>query len=168
MLVIAVATSGDMNQAASAGGASFIVERPLLPKRIRDLVRAAYGRMLRDGQTYFRMAVELPVSIRRVSGTILQCTTLNLSQRGMAITSSTPLGVPAGEQINIGFAIPNTDIFVSAKGKVIWDDKHGKTGITFECTCPSVEARFFNWLHDHFLMTLDTDVAKSDTTQQIS
>src|SRR5436309_15994204 len=64
MLVIAVATSGDMNQAASAGGASFIVERPLLPKRIRDLVRAAYGRMLRDGQTYFRMAVELPVSIR--------------------------------------------------------------------------------------------------------
>lgn len=34
-----------------------------------------------------------------------------------------------GEPIQIVFAIPNTDVFLNANGKVIWDDKHGKTGI---------------------------------------
>ena len=121
---------------------------------MRDLLRAAYGRMLRDLQAYFRLAVELPVSIRTTSGIVVQCRTLNLSQNGMAVSSHTTLTV--GEKINVGFAIPNTSIFVSGDGEVIWDDKHGKTGVRFQCSSGSAQGQFFDWLHDHFIMALDT------------
>src|SRR5437879_3424125 len=106
--------------------------------------------MLRDGQQYFRLAVELPVSIRSGSGALLQCTTLNLSQTGMAVRSSSSFVV--GEPINLAFAIPNTDIFLTGEGKIIWDDKHGKTGITFECVNGSSQFRYYEWLHDHFFI----------------
>ncbi len=164
ILVFAVATESASKQAATDLGASFVIERPLVPSQMRDLVRRAYGRMLRDGQSYFRLGIELPISIRRVSGTLVRCTTLNLSQTGAAVT--TPSSFLVGEHVNLAFAIPNTDIFVSAEGKVIWDDKHGKAGISFACTSSSIQARFVEWLNDHFFMPRD-GAAPFDSSKQV-
>jgi hypothetical protein len=121
--------------------------------------------MLRDNQVYFRLAIELPVSVRRPDGKLLQCTSLNVSQTGMAV--NTPAVFAIGERIHIAFAIPNTDIFVSAEGKVIWDDKHGKAGISFECTSSSVHGSFAEWLHDHFHMNLEA-ASLSETTREVA
>jgi len=162
VIVIAVASEPMASAIASRLGASFILERPLDPGRLRDLVTSAYGRMLRDSQVYFRLAVELQVSVRRSDGKLLQCTTLNVSQTGMAV--NTPAVFTVGEAIQLAFAIPNTDIFVSADGKVIWDDKHGKAGISFECASSSADKAFHDWLHDHFHMNLETKSA-SDAQQ---
>jgi DNA-binding response OmpR family regulator len=153
VLVIAVASDDASKAIASRLGVSFIIERPVQPERLRNLVASAYGRMLRDNQVYFRLAIELPVSIRKPDGKLLKCTSLNVSQTGMAV--NTPEAFAVGERIHIAFAIPNTDIFVSAEGKVIWDDKHGKAGISFECTSSSVHGSFGEWLHDHFHMNLE-------------
>ncbi len=120
--------------------------------------------MLRDGQSYFRLGIELPISIRRASGTLVRCASLNLSQTGAAV--STPSSFIVGEQVNLAFAVPNTDIFVSAEGKIIWDDKHGKAGISFACTSSSIQARFFEWLNDHFFMPRD-DAAPFDSGKQV-
>lgn len=165
VVVIAVASDTVAKAIASRLGASFILERPLDPERLRNLVTSAYGRMLRDSQVYFRLAVELRVSLRRSDGKLLQCTTLNVSQTGMAI--NTPAVFTVGEAIQLAFAIPNTDIFVSADGKVIWDDKHGKAGISFECASSSADKAFHDWLHDHFHMNLETKSA-SDAQQVAS
>ena len=165
LLVIAVASDGDRKEAATCAGATFVIERPLAPAQVREVLRVAYGRMLRDGQQYFRLAVELPVSIRNGSGTVRQCTTLNLSQTGMAVTS--PSSFIAGEPINLVFAIPNTDISVTAEGKIIWDDKHGKTGISFECVNPSTQSRYYEWLHDHFFMR-QIESTSPETSEQIT
>lgn len=127
-----------------------IVRRPFIVSKIRDELRSIYGRILRNRQSYFRLSKELPVSVRTASGRLLQCTTINLSQNGMAVNTRSPMEV--GESLNIIFAIPNSDISVSAQGVVIWDNKQGKAGIQFECTSPSVKARFIEWLHDHFFM----------------
>ena len=166
VLVIAVASENN-KQAASRAGISFVVERPLTPQQVREVMRAAYGRMLRDGQQYFRLTAELPVSIRKPSGAVLQCMTLNVSQTGMAVKSESSFA--AGEPVNIAFAVPNTDIVVSAEGKVIWDDKHGKTGISFLCDSSSAQTRYHEWLHDHFFM-MQTDVfplQKSEQEQEL-
>ena len=165
ILVIAIASDSVTREIASPLGASFIIQRPLHPLRVRNTLTSAYGRMLRDSQAYFRLAVELPVSIQRSSGGLLQCTTLNLSQSGMAV--STPATFIVGESIHLAFAIPNTDVFVTAEGKVIWDDKHGKAGINFECTSSSIHARFCEWLQDHFYMKRD-DTAESGFPQQVA
>jgi hypothetical protein len=127
-----------------------IIERPLVPQQIRNLLRAAYGRMLRNSQVYFRLTVELPVSIRTAMGAMLQCTTINLSQSGMAVSMFSSCTV--GQKIDIAFAIPNTDLLVSAEATIIWDDKHGKAGLSFECTSPAVQTRFCEWLYGHFVV----------------
>jgi len=162
VVVIAVASGTAAKTIASRLGASFMLERPLDPGRLRELVTSAYGRMLRDSQVYFRLAVQLQVSVRRSDGNLLHCTTLNVSQTGMAV--KTPAVFTIGETIQLAFAIPNTDIFVSAEGKVIWDDKHGKAGISFECASSSADEAFHDWLHDHFHMNLETK-SVSDTQQ---
>lgn len=162
VLVIAV-TSENKKERASLAGISFLVERPLTPQQVREVLRTAYGRMLRDGQQYFRLTAELPVSIRRASGAVLQCTTVNLSQAGMAVKTSSSF--IAGEPVNIAFAIPNTDIVLSAEGKVIWDDKHGKTGINFQCDSSSAQFRYHEWLHDHFFM-MQSDVSPLHEPEQ--
>jgi DNA-binding response OmpR family regulator len=166
ILVIGIATGSANREIALSAGASLIIERPVDCGRVRDLLASGYGRMLRDSQSYFRLAVELPVSIRRETGPLLQCTTLNLSQTGMAV--HTPAMFTAGEAIRLAFAIPNTDVFVSAEGKVIWDDKHGKAGINFECTSAAINARFCEWLHDHFYMKFGSDVRDLDSPRQIA
>lgn len=148
VVVVAIASDSRAKEIASALGAAFIIERPLVPSQIRDLLRSVYGRMLHDRQAYFRLAVELTVSIRRGSGDLLECTTINLSQSGMAVRTPHPLEV--GERLSIAFAVPNTDLFVSAEGAVIWDNRDGKAGIHCQYTNSSVQARFFEWLHDQF------------------
>lgn len=165
VLLIAIA-SGDQKEANAAvrAGVTFVVQRPLVPTEIREVLRVAYGRMLRESQRYFRLAVALPVSIRKRSGEVLQCTSLNLSQTGMAVNN--PFKFMPGESVNIAFAIPNTDVFVSAEGKVIWDDKHGKTGLSFECTSPSAQSRYYEWLHDHFFMR-QSDASHSNSSEQM-
>jgi hypothetical protein len=153
LLVFAVAGDNRAEEAASAVGATFIIRRPLVPSHVKDLLRREYGRMLRDSQAYFRLAVELPVSILRGSENLLQCTTTNLSQSGMAIRTPYPLDV--GEQLTIALAIPNTDVSVNAEGTVIWDDRQGRAGIHFQCSSPVAQLRFFEWLHDRFFIRFD-------------
>ena len=149
VVVIAVGL-GEQAKATFASGDALIIERPLVPRQIRNLLRTAYGRMLRNSQVYFRLTIELPVSIRTAAGAMLQCTTINLSQSGMAVSMFSSCTV--GQKIDIAFAIPNTDLLVSAGATIIWDDKHGKAGMSFECTSPAVQARFCEWLYGHFVV----------------
>lgn len=165
VLVIAVASDNSWKQSAPDLGASIVIARPSVRAQIRQVLHSTYGRMLRDRQEYFRLAVDLPIWIRRRSGSLLQCATLNPSQRGMAV--SAPSSFQVGEEINLGFAIPNADIFVRADGKVVWDDRRGTAGITFECSNPTVQKRYFAWLHDHFFMALDAPAHNVATTEKV-
>jgi len=153
LIVFAVASDRRAQEAACALGDAFIIRRPLVPSHIRDLMRRVYGRTLRSSQEYFRLTVELPVSILRRSGSLLHCTSMNLSQSGMAI--KTDCSFDAGEPVTIAFAIPNSDVCVNAEGTVIWDDRHGKAGIRFDCSSPGMQLRFFEWLHHHFFSRFD-------------
>ena len=147
--VFGIASDADAKAAAMHSGTTFIIERPLVPAQIRSLLRTVYGRMLRSSQAYFRFNVEIPVSVARASGPPLQCTTINLSQNGMAILTPMPL-IP-GERLRLVFLLPNLDSPMRAEGTVIWDDAHGKVGIRFECSRQSAKMRYFEWLHDHRL-----------------
>lgn len=162
VLVIAIASQSN-KAAVTDAGISFVIERPLTAEQVREVLRVAYGRILRDGQQYFRLTAELPVSIRKASGAVLRGMTLNVSQTGMAVKSESSF--TAGEPVNIAFAVPNTDIVVSAEGKIIWDDKHGKTGISFRCDSSSAQSRYHEWLHDHFFM-MQSDVSSPQESEQ--
>ena len=159
-VIIAVASDEGNLRRATQLGAGLVVSRPLDPCKIREFLRGSYGRMLRDSQTYFRFAVQLPVSVRRSSGLIIGCTTLNVSQTGIAVI--TPSTFSAGEEVKITFAIPGTDALLCAEGNVIWDDKHGKAGIHFRCDNEVVQTRYFAWLHDQFFVARESEQATAN------
>lgn len=153
LLIVAVATDGRAKEAAIAIGAAVILERPFVRLHITELLGGAHARMPHDGRAHFRLAVQLPVSIQRESGDRSQCTTINVSQSGMAIT--TPTLFKVGERLNIVFAIPKTDLLLSAKGTIIWVGDSGKAGIRCEYANSPLQERFLNWLRDHFFLQFD-------------
>ena len=158
--IFAIASEEQQKSQALAMGSTFVIEQPLVPEQIRNLLRTSYGRMLRSSQAYFRFNIEIPVSVAKQVGPVLPCTTINLSQNGMAINTPKPL--ERGEKLHLVFALPNSDVVMSAEGTVIWDDGHGKAGIRFEGSSASTKARYFEWLHDHFFLRFEHSIVNPE------
>lgn len=158
-VLFAAATYGAAKQKAFENGTSFIFERPFEPEQIRVVLRTAYAQMLRERRKYFRLAVELVVSIQRTSGSSLLGKTTNLSQNGMAVITPTPL--ENGESIKLSFQVPSAKLTLNAEGSVVWDDKHGKAGINFQCASAEDQSRFAAWLDHEFYMGTSIGAVRS-------
>ena len=70
---------------------------------------------------------------------------INVSSNGVAL--STPKPQELGAEVTLMLKLPTGDT-IGAKGVVIWDDKHGKTGIHFRCNSPEVQSQLDSWLED--------------------
>jgi len=152
-VILAVATDSGMKQRALDQGTNFVFERPFDLPQMKEALQTAYGLMLRDRKQYFRLAIELEVSIQTSSGMKLRGTIINISRNGMAVFTPSPINT--GESLEIGFDIAEADLSVSAEGTVVWDDRHGKAGICFQCASPNVQNRFQGWLDDEFYAQFD-------------
>lgn len=148
-LVFAVATHTAHRHQALRQGANFIFVRPIDANEIRRVLYAAYDLMVRESRRYFRATAELPVLLSQAHvGTDLRCATINLSSGGMALKTPSPLQL--GEQVQIALFLPGASQAVSASGTVVWDDKHGKTGINFQCSIPRDQSELDAWLNARF------------------
>jgi hypothetical protein len=106
--------------------------------------------MSQDRRRSFRLVTELAVSIRTDSGVEFQCTTINIGSEGMAVR--TPLPLLVGETAWMIFAILNPGPLMIAKGTVIWDDRHGKSGLHFSFANSADKDRISEWLDSEFYM----------------
>ena len=148
-LVFAVATDTSHRHQALRQGANFIFERPIDPNEIRRLLYTAYDLMVRESRRYFRCTAELPALLSQANGGAdLRCTTINISSTGMALRTPSPLHL--GEVVEIALFLPGAGQAVSAGGTVVWDDKHGKTGINFQCSVPRDQSELDAWLNARF------------------
>jgi PilZ domain-containing protein len=152
MVVFAIATGATRSSAAEYG-ASFIFDRPLEPVRIAQVVRTAYGIMLRDRREYFRLTIQLPVLLRPPSGRELQCETINLSKNGMAVHTPSPFRIC--ETLQFSLTVYEIAESVYGNTEVIWDDGHGKAGLKFQGGAVKAYARFSAWLDDCFYSLYD-------------
>jgi FixJ family two-component response regulator len=152
-LVFAVASDGTARQRALEQGANFAFERPFNEARIKDILHTAYALMLRDRRRYFRHAVSLPVHLKRITRPALMCTSLNISRNGIAVQVPSPL--EPGEIVDITFRLVQSGP-IAGHGTVVWDDKHGKAGLSFECATLEDENRLTAWLNVHFYRQLNT------------
>lgn len=147
-VVFAVATGHGKKELALSHGANFILERPIDARDMRRKLYAAYDVMSEERRRYFRCAAEVPVFVTCPNGSRLTCSTANISANGMSITSAASFGL--GEKIEIALELePGTDL-VLAHGSVVWDDKHGKTGVSLRCLTTEHQAHLDSWLDDHF------------------
>jgi CheY-like chemotaxis protein len=147
-VVFAVATNADHMQQALQDRAHFLLRRPIETSAIRRTLHTAYDLMHREGRRHFRCAAKLAVRLTPISsGANLQCSTINVSSHGMAVTPPTPLKL--AETLDIALTLPD-GFTVRATGIVVWDDKHGKSGLNFQCSSPEMRYQLDSWLDSKF------------------
>jgi hypothetical protein len=147
-VVFAVVGSPDSRQRARDQGATFVLERPLEGEGIRRVLQAAYGLMTSERRRYFRCAVEVPAQMVRDSGEEFSCKTINISSNGMAVSSSG--GFNLGEKLQVSLTLQESGLPIRATATVVWDDKHGKTGLSIECVNAPMQRRLDSWLDEQF------------------
>src|SRR4029078_1767221 len=148
-VVFAAATNATHINQALQGRAHFLLRRPIEAPVSRRTLYAAYDLMVGGHRRHFRCTASIQVEVKIIrSGESFQCSTINISGNGVAIASPIPLK-PA-EMLNISLLLPGGST-VCATGIVIWDDQHGKTGVSFQCSDPEMRHRLDSWLDSRFL-----------------
>lgn len=128
--------------------AHFLLRRPIDSSSIRQTLDAAYHLMLGERRRHFRHATELAADLTIInSGARIQCSTINVSSNGMAV--ATPIPFDLAEALDVALLLPDGET-VRATGTVIWDDKHGKSGLHFKCKTPEMRRRLDSWLDSNF------------------
>ena len=80
---------------------------------------------------------------------------MNVSKSGMAVM--TPMKLQVASQVELRFSLNADYTSIDAHGTVVWDDKHGKSGISFRCATPKMEADLNSWLDAQFLKLPESD-----------
>ena len=149
-VIFAVATDNAHRKNASRDGASFLLHRPIDIAQIRRALAAARGFMVAERRRYFRCAVELLVLLGRRDSEDIHCTSMNISSTGMGI--NTPIALKPGEALNLSCMLPGGGKF-EAIVKVIWDDRHGKSGLYLDSVHSEMKNKLDSWLDSQFSIT---------------
>ena len=147
-LVFAVATGAVNRKNALQQGVNFVFERPLATAEVRQVLRRSYNLMVRERRRYFRCAAEIPVVIRCSSGAETQGTTFNLSSTGLAASLSSSFNL--GQEVQVALSLDKSGPRITAAGKVVWDDKHGKTGFQVRYSSAEMQHQVDTWLDARF------------------
>jgi len=109
-------------------GANFVLQKPLLPLTTLRCFSAAFGQMTRERRRYFRVPVEMAVTLIFERAEIW-ATAINISEGGMAIKFRGKLpndGVPT-----VQFTLPTTNNSLETKADLAWADESGHAGLRF-------------------------------------
>jgi DNA-binding response OmpR family regulator len=147
-VILAVASENPSREEALKNGVNFVLRRPVDNKELRRTLYAAYDAMTQERRRYFRCSAELPVFLARSDGSDLVAKTGNVSANGMSIQSSVSFAL--GERVGITLDLQSGGPHVLARGVVVWDDKHGKSGLRFECVRPELQNVLDAWLDTRF------------------
>jgi ActR/RegA family two-component response regulator len=138
-------TSGSVETAAALkAGSSFVLQRPLTIESIRHTLRAAYGLIVRERRRYFRYPISVPAAATRKGLPEVFGRTINISERGMALSTSTPL-MP-GSELNIQCTLPNPHLDLTADCKVCWHNDQGQAGLLFLFMPSNLSSELQAWL----------------------
>ena len=122
---------------------SFVFEKPLSAQSIRSTLKSAYGLILRERRRYFRCPVSIPVLIRRQGVPDAHCSTVNISQGGMAL--STIVSVNPGEKAQVQFTLPGHEVLFLAEATICWS-KTDEIGVRFVAPSQDNNAQLQEWL----------------------
>jgi ActR/RegA family two-component response regulator len=135
----------------------FVFERPLSAQSIRKTLKPAYGLILRERRRYFRYPVSIPVIIRKENGQETCSNSVNISSRGMALSTHVPLA--PGENVRVKFTLPDHQAPVLAKSTICWL-KTGHIGLRFVTLSQEHESVLQGWLSQRLEQILPEFVAE--------
>jgi hypothetical protein len=142
-VMFAISDSDAETADAFKGGSNFVFRRPLTESSINQNVRAAYGLILREHRRYFRCPVEVPVALCHPGMPEINAHSVNISEGGMALSTSVLLG--PGEEVQIQFILPGSKVSFSVESKICWL-KTSHFGIRFVSLSREHKSELQDWL----------------------
>lgn len=162
MILQALAQHGDsqVRAAKQLGISSRTLRRKLEKYRKESAAAASLGSLRVQQQRYFRVTVEVPVTLT-LNGQQIEATSVNLSSGGVAL--QTAATIAHGESLEISFSLPETSSVIEAKAKLAWTSPGGLAGLSFVEMHPALERELQQWLFERSRAEGWTD-AQSDPT----
>ncbi|MGB6384279.1 MAG: sigma 54-interacting transcriptional regulator [Terriglobales bacterium] len=141
-------TGGHRAQAAEQLG----ISRRTLSRKLREYeidvpsgdASARLGIISEDQQKFFRAKVNVSVTLRNAHGKELQVQAVNLSTGGMGLDAIADSTGFAG-LLDVSFLLPESDIVVQAKGRLVWADAGGRAGLRFVVIEPALFEQLQHW-----------------------
>ena len=138
--------SGDV-QSTFRSGANFVLERPFAARLLTATLKASYSLMLQERRRYFRYPIRIPVYLSTPgSQSEFVATSVDISERGMAIATAVPLHV--GEGLQMRMDLPGTNHSTRVSAEVCWSDTKGYIGVQFIQPPQTVTELLQSWLFD--------------------
>jgi PAS domain S-box-containing protein len=141
-------TGGHRAQAAEQLG----ISRRTLSRKLREYeidtragaAAAKLGIISEDQQKFFRSKVNISVTLKNAHGKELQVQAVNLSTGGMGLdVVSDPTGF-AG-LVDVSFLLPDSEIVIQAKGRLVWTEAGGRAGLRFIVIEPALFEQLQHW-----------------------
>lgn len=127
-------------------GANFVLQKPIEPVNADRCFSAAIGLMMRERRRYFRVPVDMPVTLVFNEGQPTKSRATNLSEGGMAAE----LPVKFSSSIKkVHFILPGTNHSVETRAELAWADGSGRGGIKFVELPQLSKDHLEGWLLQH-------------------
>jgi|SRR5580698_186354 ActR/RegA family two-component response regulator len=143
-ITFAITENSAQTAQALKAGSSFALQRPLTRESIRHTLQAAYGLIVRERRRYFRYPVSVPFAGSRKGESEIFGKTINVSERGVALKTTTPL--TAGSEVAVEFTLLDPPLPVSVDCKVCWNNEKGEAGLQFLFVASELSSDLQVWL----------------------
>jgi hypothetical protein len=156
-VTFAIATGGGERTPGARLDSTFVLPRPLSADSINQILRAAYGLMVRERRRYFRCPLAVPAFVRARQSEEFLCQTVNISEGGVAISTRT---MPDPELATaVRFSLPDRSSQLFSETKVCWRGQEGLVGLEFQSLAAPQKSELQEWLARKLEETLPENVA---------
>jgi PAS domain S-box-containing protein len=141
-------TGGHRAQAAERLG----ISRRTLSRKLREYeidtrgadASSKLGVISEDQQKFFRAKVNVSVTLKNAQGKELLVQATNLSTGGMGLDV---VNDPAGFAglVDVSFLLPDSEIVMQAKGRLVWAEAGGRAGLRFVVIEPALFEQLQHW-----------------------
>lgn len=130
-------------------GAHFVLYKPVTMEKAKSSFRAARALMKSERRRNARVAVEIPVVMRNLSGgTNIKVTTVDLSEGGLAIQMPKGRNRPTGRW-QLVFTLPGSDTALEIPAEFAWEGLASQAGVRFQQVPPETAQVLRQWLQQN-------------------
>ena len=114
-------------------GVTFFLAKPVIPAKLRGLMKAIYSAVLREKRRYLRLPLRTAVSCS-VGDKHFQAGCINISETGMLLENSG--GLIVGDELSLEFLLPAVREPVKLRAKIVRKDPEDRIGVQFTALTP--------------------------------
>jgi len=156
-VTFAITTGNGAQDSGARPYSTFELQRPLSAASVSQILRAAYGLIVRERRRYFRCPIAVPILVRAQEPEEFLCQTVNISEGGVAVSTRTmpDSTVPAA----VRFSLPERSSQLLAGTRVRWRGQGGLIGLEFQSMDSPQRSELQEWLARKLDETLPENVA---------